>query len=598
MADVNATPKDSLPGSPKTPTNNVNNVSTPKNKTDENQVLDQRTLNEMSPIRFEHEKYLDATPPWEQTDKEQLNELIKKGKNLSAGEQKTKEKLMTKYHTNILTRQVKLLTTGLNNQKKDLNEFNSDRQLEKRTLEIEIDQLRAALQDKLLRPSATSTPISQQEEISQLEEKLLNRLSDKMNLTTDGKAKTRDELVKGVYQKSIEDPQFIPYPCVKGRNQIAKIPSAADKRFKDLLGGRQVSQDDNNPEITMRDLARLVSEIVEEHDLNGKCALKLMYRGMRGGLKDTLEAMEDTDQPLEDIWYRAQTLGADQRSGSAAMYKLHNLINNPEGKQLRLFIIDVWNAAYESGNNMNKQQRWMFANNQAMHALMMTVENCISPVVRHQIDTDKTFMENHLRSGPDPRQMKFFEYTDIVCKHVPDTTMLSVLPEKRMMVSHSRQVAPVAVGSIAQPVPVLPTINVNQQPNSYRQQNNFKQQRGNGSNKGQYRNNRPQNTRQNMNQNAPRAPTPYPNGQRMNNRSDNRGQPPQQRQPNAQRYQRPDKLPIPQEIKGLCFVCADAKHGWKDCKKFPSTRFNFDLKSCQDSKCVGYKGYHVDNHKN
>ena len=125
MADVNATPKDSLPGSPKTPTNNVNNVSTPKNKTDENQVLDQRTLNEMSPIRFEHEKYLDATPPWEQTDKEQLNELIKKGKNLSAGEQKTKEKLMTKYHTNILTRQVKLLTTGLNNQKKDLNEFNS-----------------------------------------------------------------------------------------------------------------------------------------------------------------------------------------------------------------------------------------------------------------------------------------------------------------------------------------------------------------------------------------------------------------------------------------------------------------------------------------
>ena len=107
MADVNATPKDSLPGSPKTPTNSVNNVSTPKNKTDENQVLDQRTLNEMSPIRFEHEKYLDATPPWEQTDKEQLNELIKKGKNLSAGEQKTKEKLMTKYHTNILTRQVR-----------------------------------------------------------------------------------------------------------------------------------------------------------------------------------------------------------------------------------------------------------------------------------------------------------------------------------------------------------------------------------------------------------------------------------------------------------------------------------------------------------
>ena len=64
-----------------------------------------------------------------------------------------------------------------------------------------------------------------------------------------------------------------------------------------------------------------MAEIVEEHDLNGKCALKLMYRGMRGGLKDTLEAMEDTEQPLEDIWYRAQTLGADQRSGSAAMHK-------------------------------------------------------------------------------------------------------------------------------------------------------------------------------------------------------------------------------------------------------------------------------------
>ena len=80
MADVNATPKDSLPGSPKNPTNNLNNVSTPKNKTDENQVNDQRTLNEMSSIRFEHEKYLDATPTWEQTDKEQLNELMKKGK--------------------------------------------------------------------------------------------------------------------------------------------------------------------------------------------------------------------------------------------------------------------------------------------------------------------------------------------------------------------------------------------------------------------------------------------------------------------------------------------------------------------------------------
>ena len=62
----------------------------------------------------------------------QLNELMKKGKNLSAGEQKTKEKLMTKYHTNILTRQVRLLTAGLSNQKKDLNEFNSDRQEEKK----------------------------------------------------------------------------------------------------------------------------------------------------------------------------------------------------------------------------------------------------------------------------------------------------------------------------------------------------------------------------------------------------------------------------------------------------------------------------------
>ena len=190
MADVNTTQKDSLPGSPKTPTNNINNVSTPKNKIDENQVPDQRTLNEMSSIRFENEKYLDATPPWEQTDKEQLHELIKKGKNLSAGEQKTKEKLMTKYHTNILTRQVRVLTAGLNNQKKDLNEFNSDRQEERRSLEIEIEQLREALQDKLLRPSATSTPISRQEEISQLEEKLLNRLSEKMDLTTDGKANT------------------------------------------------------------------------------------------------------------------------------------------------------------------------------------------------------------------------------------------------------------------------------------------------------------------------------------------------------------------------------------------------------------------------
>ena len=99
MADVNNTQKDSLPGTPKNPTNNINNVSTSRNITDEYQTPEQRTLNEMSPLRFENEKYLDATPIWEQNDKEQLHELIRKGPNLSAGEAKIREKLMTKYHS-------------------------------------------------------------------------------------------------------------------------------------------------------------------------------------------------------------------------------------------------------------------------------------------------------------------------------------------------------------------------------------------------------------------------------------------------------------------------------------------------------------------
>ena len=165
MSDVNNTQKDSLPGTPKTPTNNIN-VSTPKNQTNENQTPERRNLTEMSPIRFENDKYLDATPPWEQNDVEQLRELMRKGQNISTGEAKTKEKLMAKYHSNILTHQVRVLSAGLENQKKELDDFNADRHMEKRTLELEIEQLRGQFQDKLIGPSATSTPVSRQEDIA------------------------------------------------------------------------------------------------------------------------------------------------------------------------------------------------------------------------------------------------------------------------------------------------------------------------------------------------------------------------------------------------------------------------------------------------
>ena len=104
---------------------------------------------------------------------------------------------------------------------------------------------------------------------------------------------------------------------------------------------------------------------------------------------------------------------------------------------------------------MKKERRSQFANSRAMHALTLTVENCIDQVVQHEIDTHTTFLSNHLDSGPNPREMKFFEYADIVCKHVPDNTVLKIRPEKRMMVSHSRQVMPTGIGSITTTAQVI-----------------------------------------------------------------------------------------------------------------------------------------------
>ena len=104
-----------------------------------------------------------------------------------------------KHHANQLTRQVRQLNASLANQKKVLNEFNADRHVEKCSLERDIEVLRDQLQENMLGPSATSTPVSCQEEIKGLEEKIWNKLSEKVDLNIDDKPTTCDALVKEVY---------------------------------------------------------------------------------------------------------------------------------------------------------------------------------------------------------------------------------------------------------------------------------------------------------------------------------------------------------------------------------------------------------------
>ena len=244
-------------------------------------------------------------------------------------------------------------------------------------------------------------------------------------------------VMQNLHSLNTDDPTFTPYPW-KGKDESdlnSKISITAEKRMKDTVHGRQVSGKEEEPSITIKELTKLVSEIVKEERLNGRCAIRMLNRGLLGELKETVTSYEAENESPETIWYLVQTDGKDRVNKQQAEDQLQELVRKPDNHILRHFATKIWNKAYASTIDIPQEERFQNANAKGITALKRALSDCIPKLVLRQIEVDEKIFAQSIH----PRRMKYLEYVNIVKVHVPDSEVL-VSTKKPADMGHVRRI--------------------------------------------------------------------------------------------------------------------------------------------------------------